>query len=145
MNLKLLCLLAGALLAFVTPARAQIDPASSTEYWIPIQYGLGVAPDVSGDQQTGSGEGDIVGDFANPSLYMSYNNGGTTNLFTDDQLAFRFRLNEDKSPLGYKGVAYIGIDLNADGALDVFAGVNNSGSAAVIGLWWAGSSARAFQ
>jgi hypothetical protein len=98
-------------------------------------------PDAFTDQQTGSSEGDIVGNLLNPSLYVSYHNGGTTNIFTDGQLGFRFRLGADKSPAGYKGVALIGMDLDLNGSLDLFAGVNNSGSTPVVGLWWAAAGA----
>jgi len=140
MKTRLSLMIASLLLLTGNRILAQIDPWSSTAWWTPIIYGA-LYPDFSGDQQTGSSEGDIVGDFSNPSLYLGYYNGGTTNIFTDGQLAFRFRLGGDKSPAGYKGVAVIGMDLNRDGTLDLFAGVNNSGSTPMIGLWWAGSGA----
>jgi len=141
MKTKLTCLIAGLLLLLGNRVEAQILPSSSTAWWTPIVYGPSVYPDFFNDQQTGSSEGDIVGDLVNASLYVSYYNGGTTNLFTDGQLAFRFRLGEDKSPAGYKGVAVVGMDLNLDGRLDLFVGVNNSGSSPMIGLWWAGGGA----
>jgi hypothetical protein len=141
MNAKLTRLIAGATLALSISAQAQIDPASSTSAWTPIQYGPAVVPDYTADQQGGSSEGDIVGDANNPALYISHYNGGTPTLFTDGELAFRFRLGADKSPAGYKGVALVGMDLDANGSLDLFVGVNNSGSSSTIGLWYADDGA----
>jgi hypothetical protein len=120
---------------------AQINPASSTTSWTPIQYGPGNIPDPTADQQTGSSEGDIVGNLLNPSLYTAFYDGGTPANLTDGQLAFRFRVGMDKNPAGYTGCAFVGLDLDGNGVLDVFAGVNNSGSTAQVGLWWAGSGA----
>ena len=137
MNAKLTRLIVGTSLALNLSAQAQIDPASSTQAWTPIQYGPGVVPDYTADQQGGSSEGDIVGNANNPALYIAHNNGGTPTLFTDGELAFRFRLGADKNPAGYKGVAFVGMDLNADGSMDLFVGVNNSGSSSMVGLWFA--------
>lgn len=120
---------------------AQISPSSSTAFWTPIQYQIGNVPDPFGDQQTGSVEGDIVGDSANPSLYAAFDDGGTPGVTTDGEVGFRFRLGGDKNPSGFKGAAFVAMDLDGNGSLDLFGGVNNSGSAALIGLWWAGSSA----
>ena len=141
MKTRLTLLIASLLLLMGNRSQAQIDPWSSTAWWTPIIYGPNLYPDFTGDQQTGSSEGDIVGNLSNASLYLGYYNGGTTNVFTDGQLAFRFRLGADKSPAGYKGVAVIGMDLDMDGSLDLFAGVNNSGSTPMIGLWYAGTGA----
>ncbi|MEO7676790.1 MAG: PEP-CTERM sorting domain-containing protein, partial [Verrucomicrobiota bacterium] len=51
------------------------------------------------------------------------------------------RLAEDKNPPGFSGFAFIGIDGNSDGKLDLFVGVNNAGSTAQVGIWRAGSGA----
>lgn len=122
-------------------ALPQIIPSSSTLSWTQIQYGPGSIPDPWGDQQTGSFEGDIVGNADNPSFYAAFYDGGTPSLFTDGELGFRFRLSDDKSPPGYTCVALVGMDLDANGSIDLFTGVDNSGSSAVIGLWWAGAGA----
>jgi hypothetical protein len=54
---------------------------------------------------------------------------------TDGPLAFRVRVDADSSPAGFKAAVFVGVDANADGALDLFIGVNNSGSADTIGIW----------
>ena len=133
--------LIAAVMLLSATAFGQITPSSSTTSWTPIQYGAGNIPDPSADQQTGSSEGDVVGNISNPSLYTAFDNGGTTGILTDGQLGFRFRVGADKSPAGYKGAAFVGLDLDANGSLDVFAGVNNSGSSSLVGLWWAGTGA----
>jgi len=132
--------MAGALFAWAAvSASAQISPTSPTTSWRPISYGPSnpSIPDPFGDQQTGSREGDIIGNSTTPSFYTSFYNGGTPSL-TDGQLGFRLRLAEQQNPPGFSGAAFIGIDGNADGRLDLFLGVNNSGSTAQIGIWSAG-------
>jgi hypothetical protein len=121
---------------------AQISPTSSTTNWNAILYPSGspTTPDPFSDQQTGSKEGDIVGTSSTPSFYTRFYGGGTPSL-TDGQIGFRLRLAEQQNPPGYSGAAFIGLDGNADGKLDVFVGVNNSGSTAQIGLWRAGTGA----
>ena len=54
-------------------------------------------------------------------------------------MAFRVRLGADTNPSGFKTAFFIGIDANADGALDLFLGVNNSGQADTIGIWSPGT------
>ena len=71
---------------------------------------------------------------------MQYNDGGTPGP-TNGFLAFRLRVGADVSPAGFKGGAFVGLDANLDGALDIFIGVNNQGSGDHIGLWAPGSGA----
>ena len=114
-----------------------VDLAAPTTDWTPIIYSNN-NPDPSNDQQTGSTEGDIVGNALHPSVYTMFGDGGTPSL-TDGTLAFRIRLGADTSPLGFKTALFIYIDANSDGKIDLFLGVNNSGSADMIGIWGAGS------
>ncbi len=139
-NKMLPLVLFSAVAGFFAPVTAQIVMNSSTEYWAAIQYPNNNIPDPFFDQQTGSYESDIVGDSNHAALYTSFYGGGTPSL-TDGQLAFRFRMAGEKNPTGYTGAVFVGLDANLDGALDIFIGVNNSGSSDQVGIWYAGSGA----
>lgn len=116
------------------PASATVvDLAAPTTSWTPIIYSNN-NPDPSNDQQTGASEGDIVGNAQHPSAYMMFGDAGTPSL-TDGTLGFRIRLGADTNPAGFKTALFVGIDANMDGKLDLFLGVNNSGSADTIGIW----------
>jgi hypothetical protein len=121
-------------------AHAQIVPNSPTTNWTAVIYPASnpTTPDPFSDQQTGSKEGDIVGSSSVPSFYTTFYGAGTPSL-TDGQIAFRLRVAEEQNPPGFSGAAFVGIDGNADGKLDVFVGVNNSGSTAQVGFWRAGN------
>jgi hypothetical protein len=128
------CLLLGRL-----ASASIVDVTSPTTDWTPITYASN-NPDPSNDQQTGSGEGDIVGNINHPSLYTAFGDAGTLSL-TDGTLGFRVRVGADDSPAGFKGAFFVGIDANHDGALDLFIGVNNSGSSDMIGIFAPGTGA----
>jgi hypothetical protein len=120
-------------------AASVVDLNAATSSWTAILYSNN-NPDPSNDQQTGATEGDIVGNAAHPSAYTMFGDGGTPSL-TDGTLAFRIRLGEDSNPSGFKTALFVGIDANSDGKLDLFLGVNNSGSANTIGIWNPGAGA----
>ena len=132
-RLSIFVLFITATLVAATEMRASLDLTSPTTSWNVIRYGSN-NPDASNDQQTGSSEGDIVGNLAHPSVYTLFDNGGTPSL-TDGTLAFRIRLGADVSPAGFKTALFVGIDANGDGAIDLFVGINNSGSADTVGIW----------
>lgn len=113
-------------------ALAQTNPNAPTTQWVPVLYGNNNFPDPSGDQQTGSAESDIVGNPAEPSLYLQLAGG---------YLGFRLRVGADVNPPGFKGCAFVGLDVNATGTLDLFVGVDNQGSHNQIGIWLPGSGA----
>jgi hypothetical protein len=74
------------------------------------------------DQQTGQGDADIVGLGVNAGFYTGFDG---TNVY------FRVRLGETLMKQGnpkYSGLFWIGIDADANGALDVFIGIDNQGS-----------------
>lgn len=133
-------LIVGALLVSVLPSDASIvDLTAPTTAWTPILYSSN-NPDPSNDQQTGSAEGDIVGNAQHPSAYTMFGDGNTPSL-TDGTLGFRIRLGADTSPAGFKTALFVGLDANHDGKLDLFLGVNNSGSADTVGIWNPGTGA----
>jgi hypothetical protein len=126
----------------VLPSRASasmVDVTSPTTNWTPVTYANG-NPDPSNDQQTGSEEGDIVGNVAHPSFYTTFGDAGTPST-TDGTIAFRVRLGADVNPVGFKTALFVGVDANHDGAIDLFIGVNNSGSADTVGIWNPGAGA----
>ena len=128
------------LLAFSPKLNATVvDVTSSTTGWTAIRYSNN-NPDPSNDQQTGSSEGDIVGNLFHASVYTAFGDAGTPSL-TDGTLAFRIRIGADVNPNGFKTAVFVGIDANSDGKLDLFVGVINSGAADTIGLWNPGTGA----
>jgi hypothetical protein len=122
------------------PASAQIAPNSPTTTWNALLYppGSPVTPDPFSDQQTGSKESDIVGTASVASFFTRFYDGGTASLI-DGQIAFRLRIAEQQNPPGFSGAAFVGIDGNGDGTLDLFVGVDNSGSFDHVGIWTAGN------
>ena len=116
-----------------------VDLTAPTTGWTAILYSNN-NPDPSNDQQTGAKEADIVGNALHPSAYTMFGDGNTPSL-TDGTLAFRIRLGEDSNPTGFKTALFVGIDANTDGKLDLFLGVNNSGSANTMGIWDPGTGA----
>lgn len=117
-----------------------------SDQWISQTYRFSSTLDSIDDQQTGDREGDIVGapnaSFPGQTLPAFYSKfaAGATN--TSGDLAFRARLSLDKgSNLSYSGSVYVGIDVNGDGALDIFAGYTHQGSAQEVGLYRPGTGA----
>ena len=127
-----------ALAAFANPASAAISITSSTALWTAITYANPNAADPSNDQQTGTVEGDIVGNATHASLYTTFDDGGTAGNLTDGEIGFRVRLAGDASPTGLKTVVWVGIDANADGKVDLFAGALEDSK---IGYYPAGTGA----
>jgi hypothetical protein len=94
------------------------------------------------DQQGNIG-GDIVGSGTNFGLFMTFNDNGSA-LSTDGTLGFRIRLDVATPPANkpvFDRAAWIGIDADLNGSVDVFIGVNQSGSAASLGIYGTGSGA----
>ncbi len=112
----------------------QTGPGSSTANWQPISFGGTNFSDPFRDQQTGNTEADIIGTAVDPAFYIQHD-GQNTPSSSDDLIGFRLRLAADENPAGFKGAAFVGIDANLDGAVDLFIGVNNQGSGNAIGLW----------
>lgn len=98
--------------------------------------------DAFADQQGNIG-GDIVGSVTNYGLLMTFNNNGTTSS-TDGTLGFRIRLDTATPPANkpvFDRAAWIGIDADLNGSVDVFIGVNLSGGASTLGIYATGAGA----
>jgi hypothetical protein len=118
---------------------SMVNVNSSTSEWTAIRYGGNAGFDVAVDQQTGSAEGDIVGNAQHGSVYTYFGDGNPLSL-TDGDLAFRMRLGADAAPAGFKTAMFVGIITNpASGRIDLFVGVNNSGQNNQVGIWNPGS------
>ena len=116
-----------------------IDIASPSSGWTGIRYGGVNGFDPTVDQQTGSAEGDIVGNSTHASVYTYFADRNTLSL-TDGDLAFRLRIGADTSPAGFKTAAFVGIITDrASGKIDLFVGVNNSGQSDQIGIYAPGT------
>jgi len=113
--------------------QAEIVMDSPPTDWASIAYPDNNIPDPFDDQQTGSYESDIVGDSNHAALYTAFDGAGSSSLI-DGWLTFRFRMAGEKNPDGYTGAAFVGLDADLNGALDIFIGVNNSGSADEVGI-----------
>src|SRR5947209_4041180 len=90
-----------AALALAPAAAASVvDVTAPTTSWTPVQYSNST-PDPSNDQQTGSSEGDVVGNGSHPSFYTMFGDAGTPST-TDGEIGFRIRLGADVNPAGFK-------------------------------------------
>ena len=120
-------------------AAAAVVDSGSLSGWTPVLY-ASTLPDPKQDQQTGQQEGDLVGDATHAALLTRFDDGGTS-LLTDGVIYYRLRLGGQENPPGYSRAAFVGIDVDSDGDLDGFIGVDNSGSADKVGIWDAGIGA----
>lgn len=81
--------------------------------------------------------GDIVGGGVNYGLFTTFNDNGSASN-TDGNLGFRIRLDvaggTNTSP-AFDRAAYIGIDADLNGSVDVFIGINYSGSKTDLGIY----------
>jgi hypothetical protein len=128
-----------ATLFCATASASLMNVASPTTSWTTIRYGGVNGFDPTVDQQTGSSEGDIVGNATHGSVYTFFADRNTPST-TDGDLGFRLRLGADANPAGFQYAAFVGIITNrASGKIDLFIGVNNSGQANQVGIWAPGS------
>src|SRR5947207_2810886 len=114
-------------------AGATVDISGPTTAWSGIGYGSNYG-DPSNDQQTGAGEGDVVGNNQHPSVFTQFGDAGTPSLI-DGTLAFRIRVGADNSPPGFKTAAFVGIDAIGNVAINAYVDVINSGKVKSIGNW----------
>ncbi|MEP2777143.1 MAG: hypothetical protein ABJQ93_14460 [Luteolibacter sp.] len=93
------------------------------------------------DQPSGLADMNIVGAGLNSGLFVTHNDNGPLSL-TDGTFGFRLRLDApggNKNNPKYERAAYIGIDADFNDTIDVFIGVNFSGSKQELGIYAPGS------
>jgi hypothetical protein len=116
------------ILATAPVAWGQFDPNSPTTQWTPIIYASGFG-DASGDEKSGGANADIVGDASNPSFFMNYTSGW---------LGVRLRVGAASNQGTFKSDAFVGLDVNGDGRLDLYIGVDNQSNPGQLGIWYPG-------
>jgi hypothetical protein len=127
------------LLGLTLQAQGAISLTSSSTLWTSV----GAKFDFLDDQQTGAKAGDIVGDGPNPGFLTSFDpiSGASAR---DGVLSFRVRLDDHGGNANnpqFDRVVWVGIDADLNGSIDVFVGVNRSGSSNTVGIYAPGSGA----
>ncbi|MCK0153765.1 Ig-like domain-containing protein [Alcanivorax sp. S6407] len=117
-----LLVVAGTAPAAVTP----IDLTGPVSSWDIIMQGTAFDP--GNDQQASSNPGvDIVGTDLDATMLTIYDDKGTPGDTSDDELAFRVRVGGANSQGGFGGNLWIGMDVDLDGDLDAFIGMDGDG------------------
>ena len=91
------------------------------------------------DTQANKAGTEIVGDATHPSMYVNYDDNGTTTGIDpelDDILSFRIRIG-DETKATHSSYVFVGVEANGDGVMDAFF---SSGSDET-NLWDAGTGA----
>lgn len=121
-------------------AHAAISISSPSTAWTPLLGNY----DYFADQQTGSASGDIVGTATDPGMLFIFDDNGTAANHTDGSLGFRLRLDTaggNTNNPAFDRVAWIGIDADLNGSVDVFMGLNLQGSNSEVGVYAPGTGA----
>ena len=74
------------------------------------------------DDQTGISEAHIVGNASNAAFYTIFDDAGTSVDLSDGEIGFRVRVAADSNPGGLNVVVWVGMDINLEGKMDLFAG-----------------------
>jgi hypothetical protein len=106
-----------------------INLSGPTTSWVAVQPAGTNQFDFIDDEQANNDEGDLVGNSTHPMFYLQFDPVGITSN-TDGTLAFRVRIAGDTgSPAsGFGRNLFLGVDANGDGRIDLFIGVNRTGS-----------------
>lgn len=127
------------LLAGASFSHAAVSLTGLSSLWTPLAGNY----DFLADQQTGVAAGDIVGNTQNPGFLTAFDSG-TPASNTDGTLAFRVRLDDhggNSASPQFDRVFWVGIDADLNGSVDVFVGVNRSGSNNTVGVYAPGTGA----
>lgn len=101
----------------------------------------GVNYDFLADQQTGDPASDIVGSDTNYGFFTTFNDNGSGSQ-TDGMLGFRIRLDThggNTNSISFSRNAWVGVDADIDGDIDVFLGLNLQGNASTLGIFAPGA------
>ena len=93
----------------------------------------GIKFDGLSDTQANKAGTEIIGDATHPSMYVNYDDQGTTTV-SDDILSFRIRIG-DETKTTHSSYIFVGVEANGDGIMDAFF----SAGGGEINLWDAGT------
>mgnify|MGYP001825615941 CR=1 FL=1 len=119
----------------ISPAHAAPTDLAGSSAWAALLEG--VQYDNVSDTQANKAGTEIVGDATHPSMYVNYDDNGTTtgiNPELDDILSFRIRIG-DETKTTHSSYVFVGIEANGDGIMDAFL----SSGAGETNLWDAGT------
>ena len=116
-------------------AAALADLGGSTANWSVVLKGDTFDP--VNDTQAGKADTDLVGDANHATLYTAFDDGGTATE-SDDVIGFRLRIGNDTDG-AYTAVALIGVDVNGDGAIDVYMSYDGRQNGLGVTLWQPGA------
>ncbi|WNC71018.1 OmpA family protein [Thalassotalea psychrophila] len=125
-----------SLLFIASTSQAQditIDLASPSSAWKEIMKGSTFDP--NGDTQAGASGVELVGDDVHSVLSTLYDEQATENDDSDDEIAYRIRIGDDKDTAVY----IIGIDANLDGEIDLFLAANTKAKDQVLQFYSPGN------
>jgi hypothetical protein len=97
---------------------AAITVSGPTTLWTPINK-PGVVSDFARDNQANIADLELVGDADNSAFYGQFDGLGTPST-VDGEIAFRFRMSGDQGNARFAGYAWVGVDADRDGTLDLF-------------------------
>lgn len=116
-------------------AQAAVSVSDPSLTWTPLLGNY----DYLVDQQTGQPSSDIVGSGTDYGLFVTFNDNGSTSA-TDGIMGFRLRLDDAGVGDAFTHSAWIGIDADINGSVDVFLGLNLSGSSSEVGVFSPGTN-----
>ena len=127
------------ILPWTSHLTAAVTVNSPSTFWTPLNGNF----DYLADQQTGTPSGDIVGIGTDYGMFVTLNDAGEASA-TDGTWGFRLRLDAaggTKNRPAFDRVAWIAIDADLSGSIDVFLGLNLQGGSSQIGLHAPGGTA----
>lgn len=115
----------------VSAAFGVIPLNSPTTAWYAVPYAGSARTDFLNDQQTGINEADLVGSAVGAAALQTafYFD------FAGALVGFRVRVDGDSNPPGFTGAIWVGLMLDGNDSIDLFAGVIRKGPTSQIGFY----------